>query len=84
MGDAHLYPQHSRRQPLLHHQPIRTRHLCRLQEVEVSLEVDGGLEDFCSRLVNIAAERYPGRAFPEVGIHLAESTVSRALERVRT
>lgn len=43
---------------------------------------DTSKHEFCSLLINIASERYPGRFFPEIALHLAESTVNRASSRI--
>lgn len=48
----------------------------------VNLEVEGGPDRFCEELSEIAAERYPGRAFPEVGLRLIDAAVQRALARL--
>ncbi|BAY66430.1 ATP-dependent Clp protease [Calothrix brevissima NIES-22] len=46
------------------------------------LDFDPSKEEFCSLLINIASERYPGRFFPEIALHLAESTLNRAINRI--
>ncbi len=45
------------------------------------LSFDTSEEEFCNTLLQIAAERYPDRFFPEIAIHLAESTVGRSVHR---
>ncbi|GJD19165.1 hypothetical protein RIVM261_041210 [Rivularia sp. IAM M-261] len=39
-------------------------------------------EEFCSLLINTASQRYPGRFFPEIALHLVESTINRAINRI--
>ena len=39
-------------------------------------------EEFCSLLIKIASERYPRRFFPEIAVHLVESTIHRATNRI--
>lgn len=39
-------------------------------------------EEFHNQLINLASERYPGRFFPEVALHLAESVLNRAENRI--
>ncbi|WP_414624794.1 AAA family ATPase [Calothrix sp. CCY 0018] len=46
------------------------------------LDFESSKDEFCSLLINIASERYPGRFFPEIALHLAESTLNRAINRV--
>ena len=46
------------------------------------LDFDPSKDEFCSLLINIASERYPGRFFPEIALHLAESTLNRAINRI--
>jgi AAA domain (Cdc48 subfamily) len=46
------------------------------------LDFDPSKNEFCSSLINIALERYPGRFFPEIALHLAESTLNRAINRI--
>jgi Cdc6-like AAA superfamily ATPase len=46
------------------------------------LDFDPSKDEFCSLLINIASERYPGRVFPEIALHLAESTLNRAINRI--
>lgn len=53
-----------------------------LVESEVRLDRGEGPEVFAGRLVELAAERYPGRAFPEIALYLAEAAVTRAKNRL--
>ncbi|MBR8828175.1 MAG: AAA family ATPase [Gomphosphaeria aponina SAG 52.96 = DSM 107014] len=46
------------------------------------LNFENSKDEFCSLLINSASERYPGRFFPEIALHLAESTVNRAINRI--
>jgi tRNA uridine 5-carbamoylmethylation protein Kti12 len=48
----------------------------------IRLDFDPSKDEFCSLLINIASERYPGRFFPEIALHLAESTLNRAINRI--
>ncbi|KPK56488.1 MAG: hypothetical protein AMS22_01015 [Thiotrichales bacterium SG8_50] len=57
----------------------------RLSRLRVSesqqLCFDTSEDEFCNTLLQIAEERYPGRFFPEIAIHLAESAVGRSVHR---
>ena len=53
-----------------------------LREMDPALEAEGGAAALAAQIVAVAQERYPGRFFPEVGLHLAESAVARARARV--
>lgn len=46
------------------------------------LDFESSKDEFCSLLINVASERYPGRFFPEIALHLAESTLNRAINRI--
>lgn len=48
----------------------------------MKLDFEPSKDEFCSLLINIASERYPGRFFPEIALHLAESTLNRAINRI--
>lgn len=48
----------------------------------LSLNFETSEHEFCSLLINTAKERYPGRFFPEIALHLAESTVNRTINRI--
>jgi MoxR-like ATPase len=48
----------------------------------MNLQVENGPERFCEELSEIAAERYPGRAFPEIGLRLIDAVVQRVLARL--
>ena len=39
-------------------------------------------QNFYNQLINVASERYPGRFFPDVALHLTDSAVNRAENRV--
>ncbi len=47
--------------------------------IALTLEND---DQFFNQLINLASERYPGRFFPEVALHLAESVLNRAENRI--
>lgn len=53
-----------------------------LNEIPEKLDIEDSTEQFCNSLINLASERYPGRFFPEIALHLAESTINRAVSRV--
>ena len=46
------------------------------------LDFESSKDEFCSLLINVASERYPGRFFPEIALHLTESTFNRAINRI--
>nr|BDD48079.1 hypothetical protein 7 [Candidatus Aminicenantes bacterium] len=46
------------------------------------MKVDGDIDSFCSELVKLGAERYPGRAFPDLGLHLVDSVLHRVQARM--
>lgn len=48
----------------------------------IQCNFDTSKDEFCSLLINIASERYPGRFFPEIALHLVESTLNRAINRI--
>ncbi|MGB3636101.1 MAG: AAA family ATPase [Rivularia sp. (in: cyanobacteria)] len=48
----------------------------------IKLDFEPSKDEFCSLLINAASERYPERFFPEIGLHLAESTLNRAINRI--
>jgi ATP-dependent Clp protease ATP-binding subunit ClpA len=48
---------------------------------EITLTFSPSQEEFCDQLINVAAQRYPGRFFPEVALNLAESVINRGLNR---
>lgn len=54
----------------------------RLSEVSIALGFENSMEEFCESLINLASERYPGRFFPEIGLHLVESVINRAITRI--
>lgn len=74
--------------PLAPLSPEATRRLVRRRldalrlESEVRLDFEEAPDVFCRRLVDLAAERYPGRAFPEIALYLAEVSITRAKNRV--
>jgi len=51
---------------------------------DAKLRLFPSAEEFVDRLLHLAADRYPGRFFPEIAIHLAEASVNRAVTRVIT
>ena len=53
-----------------------------LREVAPALGAEGGAAALAAQIVAVAQERYPGRFFPEIGLHLAESAVARARARI--
>ena len=61
---------------------VRQRMKQLLDEAPVQLDFEDSVETFCDSLINLALERYPGRFFPEIALHLAESGVNRAVNRV--
>ena len=67
--------------------PAVTREIVRerleqlIKQAELPLEVESP-QEFYSQLVGVASERYPGRFFPEIALHLAESVLNRAESRV--
>ena len=67
--------------------PAVTREIVRerleqlIEQAELPLEVESP-QEFYSQLVGVASERYPGRFFPEIALHLAESVLNRAESRV--
>lgn len=48
----------------------------------IKLDFESSKDEFCSLLINVASERYPERFFPEIGLHLAECTLNRAINRI--
>lgn len=52
-----------------------------LDRVDLPLEIDEP-QEFYNRLLNVARDRYPGRFFPDIALHLADSVVNRAENRV--
>ena len=48
----------------------------------LKLDFDSSKHEFCSLLINTAKERYPGRFFPEIALHLVESTLNRTIHRI--
>lgn len=46
------------------------------------LDFESSKEEFFSLLINVGSERYPRRFFPEIALHLAESTLNRAINRI--
>lgn len=48
----------------------------------MQLDFESLKDEFCSLLINVASERYPERFFPEIALHLAESTLNRAINRI--
>jgi len=70
--------------PVLTADATRSLVLRRSQELAetLSVRIDPNPEEFASKLVNVASERYPGRFFPELGIHLVESAARRARNRI--
>ena len=52
-----------------------------LDQVSLDLEIEEP-QEFYNQLLNLASERYPGRFFPDVALHLAESVLNRAENRI--
>ncbi len=52
-----------------------------IKELAMPLAIDES-QDFYNQLINISSERYPGRFFPDIALHLAESVLNRAQNRI--
>ncbi len=48
----------------------------------IQCNFESSKDEFCALLINTASERYPGRFFPEVALHLVESTLNRTINRI--
>lgn len=48
----------------------------------IKLDFETSKEEFCSLLISLASERYRDRFFPEIALHLAESSLNRAINRI--
>ena len=49
---------------------------------QIKLSFESSKDEFCSLIINSAIERYPGRFLPAIALHLVESTLNRAINRI--
>jgi MoxR-like ATPase len=67
--------------PAVTREIVRDRLELLIAQAELPLEIESP-QEFYSQLVGVASERYPGRFFPEIALHLADSVLNRAENRV--